>query len=195
LTFLILACFENYLSTKVFGLNPSKAAAEDSRFAQQGHFLHMYDQLSTRIKIDQRFELMKYLNYPLISFNRLFSSPQKFKLEFPKSDLNFKNSKRSKENIIDSIKMNMISTIKSKWPSHSSFILELLPFLSVILSPDLKPGNVQIANSPQFIQLVRIVEILSSFGFKLVMNKSLFYFILDMIMAGFCSKLIRKVSN
>jgi chromosome transmission fidelity protein 18 len=164
------ACYENYLSTKVFDLSASRSTSE-TRFVQQGHYLNMYDQLNIRINRDQQFELMQYISYPIIAFHRYFACAKKLDIEFPKADYQFRVAKQLNENIAESIWMNMIPTNKMIWQARKVMITELLPFLVFIIAPDLKPLNIQVMKFDEMIILMKIVDVLSAFGFKLVQER------------------------
>lgn len=169
-------CFENYLNTKIFDLTASSTSVEGSRFVQQAHFLNLYDQLSMRIGRDQKYELMAYLNYPILAFHKLFASPRKLMLQFPRSEFTAKTNKLTCENIVETIRMNMNSANKTaSWNLRGKdcMVVEVLPFISRTISPDLKHSCVQNTKSQEFTDLIRVVEILASFGFKLIMIRNI----------------------
>lgn len=114
---------------------------------------------------------MAYMAYPIIAFHPLFSSPKKFQLEFPKADYQYRQQKQSCENISDSIRLGMCTANKASWASRHKFILELAPYLAIIIAPDLRPVNVQVMKPNEVAVLMRIVRVLSSFGFKLVQER------------------------
>jgi chromosome transmission fidelity protein 18 len=168
---LIQACFENYLSIPLFDISNSQTGTE-TRYVQQGSFLAFYDIAVKQIFSQQHQEMYQYLPYCVTSFHRLFSTSKPLNLEYPRMGFNAEQDKKQIYGAAVDLWTGMSINNQSRYQSHSYNIMELAPYLLSIISPDLKPTNLQLLRPHEKKMLERVVELFIGFGLNLETQKT-----------------------
>ncbi|KAK5669405.1 Chromosome transmission fidelity protein 18 [Batrachochytrium dendrobatidis] len=159
-------CFEFYPQTSRFETMRS-TSQKQLHSDDISDTTNIFDQLESRITRNQQFELMPYQPYMLVNFYRLFANAQgrHMKMEFPRADYAAFVAKRETEGIMQTF----ITAAKcGEWRQISTVRLELVPFLVAILSPELRPANIQSLSPTEQATLDRLVSIMSTFGIRMI---------------------------
>ena len=141
-------CFMSYASQPfqddVF-LSKPNAACE---------WLHFHDQLSSRVNVSHDWELHPYLSHPILGFHNLFASPAK--RSWQDRDKQHEDEQqgsftglRAHQAALETIKSNSAAltalhstlscALSRSFRSSESLMVELLPSLMSMLTPDVKP--------------------------------------------------------
>lgn len=136
--FLNIACFENYLNSKLFDVT-SKDSNVESRFVQQGSHIIFFDSLQKRISSEQAFELQAYSAFPIVNFYRLFASTRPVTVDFPMTVFQVDSATKQIKSLLANFWAGFNPYLQSVWFNKNNIITELAPLLMYIISPSFKP--------------------------------------------------------
>ncbi|KAI8904074.1 P-loop containing nucleoside triphosphate hydrolase protein [Gorgonomyces haynaldii] len=156
------ALHENYLNSNVFDLTVGSAG--DSRACQLGESLWFFDLVSKRAY--QQHDLQRYIGYPLISFYKLFASAKPMEIVYPKQDYQAHLKHQQTQQTVKSWIRSMPNESKIQYGNEKR-ILELLPLLLRILTPEIKIANIQVLKQHESSVIERLVSLLKAFGLRL----------------------------
>ena len=78
---------------------------------------------------------------------------------------------KNNKNVILSFLSGFSAGVQKAW-TRSSVSTELLPFLSLVIAPEMKSINIQLLKQDEKKELASVVDNLVSFGLKLVQQKA-----------------------
>ncbi|KAL2918127.1 Chromosome transmission fidelity protein 18 [Polyrhizophydium stewartii] len=167
---ILQGCFENYLKSHRVETMWSKAA-DSPRFNQTFNALHLCDAIERSIMRHQHFELMAYQPYAIVSFHRLYATPQPMELEFPRADHQAFVMQREAAGVMRTFAHGVVAHARMAWPSQLPMRLELVPFLLLALSPNFRPVNMQLIKPAERAELDRLVTLMLAFGLHFAPQK------------------------
>jgi chromosome transmission fidelity protein 18 len=157
---LMNGCFENYLNMKF-----REQHGFGSNIVQLHEYLNFYDLLSSKMHFGGN-GLFAYVPYVFCVFNRLCShigNPNMLKLEYPRADAQAFMARRTNESVISSVLSHVDSRVMSWIRTGRCLILDVLSYLLRIMSPAIRPVNIQLLKAKEKAVLNRLVRIMASF--------------------------------
>ncbi|KAI8332374.1 hypothetical protein BC941DRAFT_436468 [Chlamydoabsidia padenii] len=163
---LMQGCFEAYPLMKFHDEALSKVV-------QMGSWLDFYDHLSHRAYHLHDYSVYGYLPYVIVNFHRFFagSVSQEHRMEYPKVDYEVFAKKRSYDNLIK-IFLTGIHPGQRRFLSRDELVLNVVPRLLRILSPDLRPVNKQLIKPKEKETLDRLVNVMLDYGLTFMQHKT-----------------------
>ncbi|KAG8187461.1 hypothetical protein JTE90_009531 [Oedothorax gibbosus] len=157
--------FENYLNIK-FKQKTLEAIYKGAEWSCFG------DIVQQQIAHKQLYFLMPYLPYPAVAFHMLFAANTYSQHKARRSQLS---------STLTSVIKDMISSLKT-FLNPSLLLLDVFPFLTEIIKPNLRPVNTQLYSAREKGELRRVIELMLAFKLNYHQERSLdgtYNYILD----------------
>ncbi|CAO3593498.1 unnamed protein product [Absidia cylindrospora] len=163
---LMQGCFEAYPLMKFHDEALSK-------LVQMGDWLDFYDHLSHRANHLHDYSVYGYMSYALVNFHRFFagSVTQEHRMEYPKVDFEVFAKTKSYENLIK-IFLSGIHPAQRRFLSRDQLVLNVVPRLLRILSPDIRPVNKHLIKPKEKETLDRLVNVMLEYGMTFIQHKT-----------------------
>ncbi|CDH60364.1 p-loop containing nucleoside triphosphatehydrolase protein [Lichtheimia corymbifera JMRC:FSU:9682] len=163
---LMQGCFESYLKMRFNDVGCQKVIL-------MGEWLNFYDLLDHRTNVMHDYSFFGYLPYPITNFHRFFSgsTTQEHRVEYPKVDYEVSVAKKSYQNLVDAF-LAGIHPLRRRALDRDIAILDLVPRLLRIISPDLRPVNKQLIKPAEREKLTRVINTMVEYGLTFVQEKN-----------------------
>ncbi|ORY99715.1 hypothetical protein BCR42DRAFT_430045 [Absidia repens] len=163
---LMQGCFEAYPLMKFHDEALSK-------LVEMGDWLDFYDHLSHRANNLHDYSVYGYMSYALVNFHRFFagSVTQEHRMEYPKVDFEIFSKTKSYENLIK-IFLSGIHPAQRRFLSRDQLVLNVVPRLLRILSPEIRPVNKHLIKPKEKETLDRLVNVMLEYGMTFVQHKT-----------------------
>ncbi|KAF4635880.1 hypothetical protein G7Y89_g2206 [Cudoniella acicularis] len=148
--------------TEIWSQYPSQPFNDDSLLSKPNsayEWLHFHDTCSSRVFSNQDFELAPYLSQPVLACHQLFSSPARHHfgatkdnkkwgeeeeedpLPFsgPRADYEAHEAEKSNRATIIALQASLNPTLLRSFRSPEDIAVDLLPYLTRMLTPEVKP--------------------------------------------------------
>ncbi|KAJ3044637.1 hypothetical protein HDV00_001563 [Rhizophlyctis rosea] len=166
---LMQGCFETYLRTKIFD---TVLSSGKTKIVRACDWMGFWDKLESGVWKRGHHELQAYFAWPVLSFYGLFASARRVKVEFPRVEHEVTTQTMANRNILINLASGMPPILRRNWANAEQLMVELAPYLLRILSPELRPVNIQLVKPAERVVLDRLVEIMCTFGVRFVQEKS-----------------------
>ena len=143
-----------------------------SRFDLVSEQTILFDLLETRIHSRQQYELMAYQPYCIVHYYRLFATPKKPDIKFPRQYGQTISSRKENEGIIQLFQKEMKPQVKLYWHDKKTVRCDLVPYITRILSPDFRPVNSHLVKSDERTVLDRLVALMNIYGLTFCVGNS-----------------------
>ncbi|KAI8853259.1 P-loop containing nucleoside triphosphate hydrolase protein [Chytridium lagenaria] len=160
---LLQGCFENY--TKLNGIDPMNQGASASKIEKAVDWLVSWDVSSSRAGGSQ------YQPFPIIAFHYLFAKVGRQPVDYPKSDHECFIATRASEGVVESTIKGLGPLTRLWWGQRSRMVMELLPPLIHIVTPNFYAVNIQTMRPHEKNMFQRIVHLMVSFGIRFVQDR------------------------
>ncbi|KAI9201867.1 uncharacterized protein BJ171DRAFT_196839 [Polychytrium aggregatum] len=166
----MMGCFHNYPRMNVFDTTSTLNSGAPSKIEQALDWMYFYDQVHRRVQHHQ-YDFAAYYPSVIATFHRLFSTTLPPAIEYPRRELENLQKTAGLQNISQSFLHSMSSGSRRRWTNEPMVIMELLPFLLRIVSPEMRQGNVQLLKAEEKAVLDRLVDIMIDFGLQFRQQK------------------------
>lgn len=183
--------------TEIFSEYPSQPFNDDSILSKPDtayEWLHFHDACSSRVFTNQDFELAPYLSQPVLACHHLFSSPARHyfsggnepkkwgeeapeePLPFtgPRADYHAREAEKANRATILSVQSNLSPMLLRSFRSPEDIATDLLPYLTRMLTPEIKPivvggsgdqrGIASVRKEAEKAMVRRAVDVMSGVG-------------------------------
>lgn len=189
-------CGENdRIVTDCFAAYPSKPIQDDIFLSKPNaayDWLYFHDCVSSKVFSGQDWELSPYLSQTVLSFHYIFASPPKHQYsdidkrwdeedeEEPipfsglRAEYEASEAQRANKAILVAFQSSLSTLLLRSFTSHQDIAVELLPYLTRMLVPDIKPviiggsgeqkGVVNVRNGFEREMLMRAASVMSAVG-------------------------------
>ncbi|KAH6673558.1 chromosome transmission fidelity protein-like protein 18 [Halenospora varia] len=148
--------------TEIWSQYPSQPFNDDSLLSKPDsayEWLHFHDKCSSRVFTHQDFELSPYLSQPVLACHHLFASPARHHFgntkdtkkwgeeeeedptpfSGPRADYEAFEAEKSNRATVVSFQASLNSTLLRSFRSPEDIAVDLLPYLTRMLAPEIKP--------------------------------------------------------
>ncbi|MBW0488588.1 hypothetical protein O181_028303 [Austropuccinia psidii MF-1] len=160
---IIQGCFEAYLNMK-------PPTDQWATYCQLHDWLNFYDILETKIWTDQAYQLSGYVPYSIAAWREFIASISNKAPEYPKVDYEIYQKRLANEEVLASFNQSLPAQLKACFKTRE-VICELMPFLTRIISVDLRPMNSQLHKEDDRRIMTRIVEIMLGLSLNFVQDR------------------------
>lgn len=160
---IIQGCFESYLSAK----RPTDLWAT---YESVHEWLNFYDRLELKLKSEQSYGLNSYFPYAIAPWRELMGKISNTAPEYPRVDYEMYLKQAAHQEFLGSFKQAMSPLMRVSFMTDA-VIIELIPLLMRIISPDLRPVNSQLIRREERDVMMRVVNIMLDLGLKLLQDK------------------------
>uniref|UniRef100_A0A1A9V0X3 AAA+ ATPase domain-containing protein n=1 Tax=Glossina austeni TaxID=7395 RepID=A0A1A9V0X3_GLOAU len=129
------------------------------------------DMLLRQINQDQNYAIYPYLQYGFVKWHLLFASLAWPKINFPHKGLEFFQKSTTQRNVFQSLRKS-ITTCAAGIGQGTKLLLETVPMLKRILSPQLRSVAVPLLSPREQYDLKHTVEVMADFGITYTQLKS-----------------------
>ncbi|KAI9015677.1 P-loop containing nucleoside triphosphate hydrolase protein [Phycomyces nitens] len=159
-------CFEAYPNMRFHDVALKKCV-------EMSEWLGFYDTVNYYANEQHEYGLYGYLAYPAVNFHRFFagSTVQEHRIEYPRVDYEAFVTKKTYENLF-SVFSTGISPIQRRFMNRSSAIMDLIPRLMRIISPEIRPVNKQVIRPAEKIVLGKLTDLMIEFGLTFIQDKT-----------------------
>ncbi|KND04421.1 uncharacterized protein SPPG_00150 [Spizellomyces punctatus DAOM BR117] len=168
-------CFENYLRTKIFDTVSSTVTVTgglpQTKIEQALDWLAFYDRIQYTAHAKHIMEVGGYLPYAIINFHRFFASAKRLRLEYPRAEVATALAKQSNQNILINLQTGMPPIARRTWNRVAVIMVELVSYLLRILSPEMRPVNIQLLKPSERQDLIRLVDVMVGLGIRFRQQK------------------------
>ncbi|KAL9930080.1 chromosome transmission fidelity protein 18 homolog isoform 1-T3 [Glossina fuscipes fuscipes] len=161
---LMQGVFENFLQQKM--PDPDLIAVVEA-----SNWFCFSDMLLQQINQDQNYAIYPYLQYGFVKWHLLFASLAWPKINFPHKGLEFFQKSTTQRNVFQSLRKS-ITTCTAGIGQGTKLLLETVPMLKRILSPQLRSVAVPLLSPREQYDLKHTVEIMADFGITYTQLKS-----------------------
>ncbi|KAI8089045.1 uncharacterized protein BX664DRAFT_126288 [Halteromyces radiatus] len=163
---LMQGCFEAYPMMKFHDEAMSK-------LVQLGDWLDFYDHLSHRANDLHDYSVYGYMSYALVNFHRFFAGSvvQEHRMEYPKVDYEVFAKKKSYDNLIH-IFVSGIHPSQRRFLPRDQLVLNVVPRLLRIISPELRPVNKHLIKPQEKETLARLVNVMLEYGMTFTQHRT-----------------------
>ncbi|CAH1167218.1 unnamed protein product [Phyllotreta striolata] len=128
------------------------------------------DLISHQIHTTQNYSLSSYLPYGFIVWHFLFATTQAQKLNLPSAGFEMKQNQVRRSAIVAEMLKGMRPTIKT-YCNKSSLLLDILPFLLKIISPNFRPVNLHLYTKEEKDAMTRVVNVMIDYNLNYVQER------------------------
>ncbi|XP_005182707.1 chromosome transmission fidelity protein 18 homolog [Musca domestica] len=153
---LMQGVYENYLQQKMPDPNLNGIVEANQWFC-------FSDTLQRQIHQQQNYTVYPYLQYGFVIWHMLFASLAWPKINFPSKSFEFNQKQTTQKNIFQSLRKSLTCGAIGVGQGHV-VLLETVPLLKKILSPQLRSVAVQLLSQKEQSDLKHCVEIMADFG-------------------------------
>ncbi|KAJ3047712.1 Chromosome transmission fidelity protein 18 [Rhizophlyctis rosea] len=161
-------CYETYLRTKIFD---TSSTVGKTKIEKACGWMEFWDQLDAGMWKRGHHELGVYLAYPIVSFHGNFASARRVEVEFPRVQHEMTTRTAANRNVLMSLASGMPAGVRGNWSNAEGLVVELVTYLLKILSPELRPVNIQLVKPAERVVLDRLVEVMVTFGIRFMQEK------------------------
>ncbi|KAL0097434.1 hypothetical protein J3Q64DRAFT_1060365 [Phycomyces blakesleeanus] len=159
-------CFEAYPNMQFHDVALKKCL-------KMSEWLDFYDTVNHYVNDQHEYGLYGYMAYPAVNFHRFFagSTVQKHRVEYPRMDYEAFVAKKTYENLF-SVFMAGIHPSQQRFMNRNSVIMDLIPRLMRIISPEIRPVNKQVIRPAEKIVLAKVTDMMIEYGLTFVQDKT-----------------------
>ncbi|XP_037959748.1 chromosome transmission fidelity protein 18 homolog isoform X2 [Teleopsis dalmanni] len=153
---LIQGVYENYLHQKMptSGLSAVVEALQWFCFS---------DALTNKINTQQNYTIYPYYQYGFVAWHLLFASLAWPKINFPRQGYEQYQKQTNQKNIFQSLRRGMSPQVQGVGMG-STILVDVVPYLKRILSPQLRSVPVQLLSSKEHYNLKHAIDVMIDFG-------------------------------
>lgn len=130
-----------------------------------------HDVISNRTGVTHTWELGGYLPYIFIAFHRFFATTHRARVEWPKADYEAYVATKTNDNVLQLMQKGLGPKAKLTWNIRNT-ALELTSPLLRIMSPELRPVNVQLMKAEERRTLKRLINLMVGLGLDFKQEKT-----------------------
>ncbi|KAI9028470.1 hypothetical protein DFJ74DRAFT_658916 [Hyaloraphidium curvatum] len=166
---ILQGCFEAYTKQRHVDVStdPSK-----TRINQLLDFLTgFHDVVSNRVNTSQNWELGGYLSYIFVAFHRFFATTNRTRIEWPRKDYEAFVATKTNDSILQLMQKGLSAKARMSW-NVRNVALELASPVLRIMSPELRPVNVQLMKAEERRTLKRLIGLMVGLGLGFKQEKT-----------------------
>jgi chromosome transmission fidelity protein 18 len=129
-----------------------------------------HDILSSRVNMSQNWELAGYQPYIFVAFHRFFATTTRQRVEWPRKDYEAYVAQKTNDNILQLMQKGLAPKAKLSWNIRNT-AMELVSPLLRIMSPELRPVNVQLMKAEERRTLKRLINVMVTLGLNFKQEK------------------------
>uniref|UniRef100_T1INU3 Saposin B-type domain-containing protein n=1 Tax=Strigamia maritima TaxID=126957 RepID=T1INU3_STRMM len=154
--------FHNYLTAKNQRLNG---------FCQVTRWFEFIDSIQTRTYESQSFVLQSYLPLACAYFRTQLSSNSPANIEYPSAQAEARSKTLACQNVLETLNQDRPARVRSMC-GRGPLLLDVLPYLSIILRPPLRPLNTRLLSAHERDELKSLVALMVELNLNLVQKRS-----------------------
>nr|CAB3230952.1 chromosome transmission fidelity protein 18 homolog [Phallusia mammillata] len=149
----------------------------------------LYDHINKEVALHQEWVLMRYTPYIFVLFHLLFSCISPPKIQFPQTANENRQKQQKSENLLTCLYQEMLPNSRCYTPPTVA-IQDLVPHLLAIMTPSLRPVNMQLYSSNEKKQLADLVHSMLAYNLTYRQEKDAegqYKYVLEPNMAEVCA--------
>lgn len=193
----------SYVMTEVMAEYPNRDYNDDCYLTKPNQaydWLHFHDSCQSRLYTSQEWELAPYLSQPVLACHHLFASPKRYMpsagfdkkwgadteteeipvpFSGPRADYQANEAEKLNRSMLQAMQNQLTPSLMRSFRSAEDMATGLIPYLSRMLSPDVKPvviggsqgGTASVRKESERRMVKRASEVLADMGIILVKGK------------------------
>ncbi|ESO09825.1 hypothetical protein HELRODRAFT_186286 [Helobdella robusta] len=148
--------FDNYLISN----------AKDSRMdnlVEAIDWLCYADVMNSHQSEEQDYSMMRYAPFIAVAFHFIFAVSRPHKIAFPKSQFEFQTNLSRRNELLTSVIQKIHPSIRP-FVNKYNMVLEMLPYISEVIKPALRPVNVQLYSRHEKMLLSNVVQAMLAYN-------------------------------
>lgn len=166
---LLQGCFEAFPKQRLVDISTDPSKTRINQLLD--YITGFHDVLSQRVNLSMNWELAGYMPYVFSVFHQLFAATNRLRVEWPRKDYEAYVATKMNENILQLMQKGLAPKARLSW-NIKNVAMELVSPLVRIMSPELRPVNVQLMKSEERRTLKKLINIMISLGLLFKQEKA-----------------------